>query len=107
MHIFSINDDSGIKEFWVFFHHLKTGTEELKLAESDAIGLECEDVLLVGVRVGDDPLQSELLAQVIERVGLLCKLLKSQAVPLFVDLAIYLEEGTEAPCVVVGDERMQ
>ena len=77
MHIFSIDDDIGIKEFWVFFHHLETGTEELKLAESDAIGLECEDVLLVGVRVGDDPLQSELLAQVIERVGLLCKLLKS------------------------------
>ena len=77
MHIFIINYDSGIKEFWVLFNHLEIRGEVLKLGKSDAIGLEREDVLLVGLRVGDDPLQSELLAQEIERVGLLCELLKS------------------------------
>ena len=47
MHIFIINDDSGIKEFRVLFHHLETRGEILELAESDAIGLEREDVWLV------------------------------------------------------------
>ena len=38
----------------------------------------------------------------VERVGLLSEFLQREAVPLLVYLAIYFEESTKAPCVVIS-----
>ena len=64
-------------------------------------------VCLIRVRVDDDPHDHELLFLLEESKGLLCDLLKSEAIPMLDDLIIKQILRAQTPRVVVSHDLLQ
>ena len=88
VHLVIIDCDVGTKDSQNCVRQFEIGRQVGQRRSRGAIGLKCEVVCVVGVRVGDDPQHHELLPFLKEREGLLCDLLQSEAVELLDNFVI-------------------